>query len=63
MATGRPIPLEQWNVARQPSTHDDVSITKDGRRLDTADKVRAWIAEVNAERERERLSHAAQRSR
>lgn len=32
----------------QPPTEDDVSITRDGRRLDTPDKVRAFIEEINA---------------
>lgn len=31
-------------------TADDVPIARDGRRLDTPDKVRAFIAEINAER-------------
>ena len=33
-----------------PSTPDDVSITMDGRRLDTKDKVLAFLAEIEAER-------------
>ena len=32
-------------------TDDDVSITKDGRRLDTAEKVIEFFAELDAERE------------
>ena len=32
-------------------TDDDVSITKDGRRLDTAQKVIDFFAELDAERE------------
>lgn len=35
------------------ATADDVTITADGRRLDTPDKVRAWVAEMNVERARE----------
>lgn len=31
-------------------TADDVPITRDGRRLDTPDKVRAFIAQINADR-------------
>lgn len=33
-----------------PSTPDDVSITMDGRRLDTKEKVLAFLAEIEAER-------------
>jgi len=33
-----------------PSTTDDVSITRDGRRLDTREKVLAFCAELAAER-------------
>lgn len=33
-----------------PPTSDDVSITRDGERLDSAEKVRAWVARENAER-------------
>lgn len=33
-----------------PSTDDDVSITRDGRRLDSKEAVLAWLAEVDAER-------------
>ena len=34
----------------QPPTDDDVSITADGRRLDTPEKVVAFLEEINAER-------------
>lgn len=34
-----------------PPTDDDVPITRDGRRLDTPQKVIAFLAEINAERE------------
>ena len=34
----------------QPPTHDDVSITRDGRRLDTPAKVIAFVDEINASR-------------
>lgn len=30
------------------STADDVSVTSDGRRLDTPEKLRAWLEEYNA---------------
>lgn len=33
-----------------PPTTDDVSITNDGRRLDSAEAVRAWWAEIQKER-------------
>jgi hypothetical protein len=33
----------------EPPTDDDVSITKDGRRLDTAEKVIEFFAELDAE--------------
>lgn len=33
-----------------PPTDDDVSITSDGRRLDTAEKVIEFFAELEAER-------------
>ncbi len=36
--------------AAPPSTADDVSITLDGRRLDSKEAVLAWLAEVEAER-------------
>ena len=36
--------------AAGPSTPDDVSITRDGRRLDSKEAVLAWLAEVDADR-------------
>jgi len=36
--------------AAAPSTPDDVSITRDGRRLDSEEAVLAWLAEVALER-------------
>jgi hypothetical protein len=33
-----------------PRTADDVTITKDGRRLDTKDKVLVWLAELEQQR-------------
>jgi hypothetical protein len=33
-----------------PPTEDDVTVLLDGRRLDTREKVLAWLAEVEAER-------------
>lgn len=34
-----------------PPTVDDVPITRDGRRLDSPEKVIAFLGEINAERE------------
>ena len=33
-----------------PSTTDDVSITRDGRRLDSKEAVLTWLAEMEADR-------------
>jgi len=44
-----------------PPTSDDVSVTADGRRLDTKEAVLAWWAEVRMEIEEEEA--AAQPSR
>jgi len=33
-----------------PSTPDDVIVLIDGRRLDTKDKVLAWLAEIESDR-------------
>lgn len=45
-----------------PPTPDDVSITMDGRRLDTAEKVIEFFAELDAERAAECESGATTRS-
>ncbi len=37
-------------LAGAPSTADDVSITLDGRRLDSKEAVLAWLTEVEADR-------------
>jgi len=42
-----------------PPTDDDVSITKDGRRLDSKEKVLEFLAELELEREAERAGSAA----
>lgn len=50
----RVLTWEQWGEMTRdlaPPTDDDVSITKDGRRLDTAEKVIEFFAELDAERE------------
>jgi len=41
-----------------PSTEDDVSITADGRRLDSAEAVIAFFEELQAERATEAAGHA-----
>jgi hypothetical protein len=53
--TGRDLPLtgEEFLArvqAAAPSTPDDVSIIRDGRRLDSKEAVVAWLAEVDADR-------------
>lgn len=53
----RVLTAEAWREMSRglpPPTNDDVSITKDGRRLDTAEKVIEFFAELDAEREAER---------
>lgn len=40
-----------------PSTADDVSITVDGRRLDSKEAVVAWLADVDADRAAGRFVH------
>ncbi len=51
----KPLPLSgEEFLARvreaAPSTDDDVSITSDGRRLDSKEAILAWLAEVEADR-------------
>jgi hypothetical protein len=45
---------EEWTVAvariDRPPTSDDVTITLDGRRLDSKEKVLAWLAEIELDR-------------
>ena len=45
---------EEWVVAaariHRPPTSDDVTITLDGRRLDSKEKVLAWLAEIDVDR-------------
>lgn len=45
---------EEWVAAasrnNRPPTSDDVSITWDGRRLDTVEKVLAFLVEIEADR-------------
>ena len=42
-----------------PPTADDVSVTNDGRRLDSKDAVIAWWAEVSVEVEQEEAARAS----
>jgi hypothetical protein len=49
----RVLTWEEWTEMSRdlpPPTDDDVSITNDGRRLDTAEKVIEFFAELEAER-------------
>lgn len=58
----RVLTRDEWNeMARNalPPTPDDVSITRDGRRLDTAEKVIEFFAELEAERQAEREAGSA----
>ena len=53
MATRLPISDEEFEARVRAAGHatpDDVSITKDGRRLDSREAVLDWLAEVEAER-------------
>ncbi|MGH9152867.1 MAG: hypothetical protein ACRD03_10815 [Acidimicrobiales bacterium] len=48
-----PLPAEEFRARLRvagPPTDDDVSITRDGRRLDSREAVLAWLAEVQADR-------------
>lgn len=49
--------LKEKMEAGGPRTADDVSITTDGRRLDSREAVLEFFAELEAEREAERQSH------
>jgi hypothetical protein len=52
--TRRVLTAEEWIAATsnidRPPTPDDVSITLDGRRLDSKEKVLEFLAEIEAER-------------
>ena len=50
-----PSPIRSWRSAKElagpkPPTDDDVPITLDGRRLDTPEKVSAFLREINEQR-------------
>lgn len=48
---------EMCEVARHATPRtDEVMITRDGRRLDTPQKVIAWVDEINAERAAEQAA-------
>ena len=44
-------PSAQEIAGNDPPTDDEVPITADGRRLDTPEKVIAFLEEINAERD------------
>jgi hypothetical protein len=50
----RVLGYDEWVAAagriERPPTSDDVSITMDGRRLDSKEKVLAFLAEIEADR-------------
>jgi len=53
MAEVRPIMTgDVWaaGVVARPPTADDVTITLDGRRIDSKEKAIAWLAEIEADR-------------
>ena len=53
MAAVRPIMTgDEWAAAviDSPPTPDDVTITLDGRRIDSKEKAIAWLAEIEADR-------------
>ena len=43
---------DEWAVADidRPPTSDDVTVTLDGRRIDSKEKAIAWLAEIEADR-------------
>jgi hypothetical protein len=43
---------DEWaaGVVARPPTADDVTITLDGRRIDSKEKAIAWLAEIEADR-------------
>ena len=53
MSVPRPIMTgDEWAVADidRPPTSDDVTVTLDGRRIDSKEKAIAWLAEIEADR-------------
>lgn len=54
-----PITIEELQTSldeADPPTSDDVSITTDGRRLDSKEAVLAWLAEVDDQTAAERYA-------
>jgi len=45
----------------EPPTEDDVTVLRDGRRLDSKESVEAWLKEVEALRVLEAATHDASR--
>jgi hypothetical protein len=49
---------EQWVAAAnqndRPPTSEDVTVTLDGRRLDSKEKVLEWLAEIESDRAADR---------
>ena len=43
---------DEWaaGVVARPPTADDVTITLDGRRIDSKEKAIAWLSEIEADR-------------
>jgi hypothetical protein len=59
MAAQPVLTLEQLSEKRRhssPATADDVTITLDGRRIDSREAALAWLAEVDAVRAAERAA-------
>ncbi len=55
MVVNRDEVVRRWDIAEltadmRPPTDDDVPIALDGRRLDTPEKVLAYLEEINAQR-------------
>jgi hypothetical protein len=51
MVTVRPVTGDEWTDAGvdRPPTPDGVTITLDGRRIDSKEKAIAWLAEIEAD--------------
>lgn len=61
VVAGKVLPLSAEEFAARveragASTADDVSITRDGRRLDSKEAVLVWLAEIEAERTAGRIA-------
>ena len=51
-AARRTVTGDEWAAADigGPPTPDDVTVTLDGRRIDSKEKAMAWLAEIEADR-------------